>query len=142
MTGTLLDIEDMRHELAGTYLNVRVALQIKQLRLARGWSQEELARRAGIHQPQIANLESTRWKSWPQVETLEQIARAFDVSLHINFAEWSSLVTEFLNNSDIPTPADFEHDPVFQSANAENSQTVPDSPEERQNQKNETEKLP
>lgn len=142
MTGTLLDIEAMRHELLGTYINVALAIQIKQLRLAKGWSQEQLAQKAGLHQPQIVLIESVRWEHWPRIETLQKIGRALDVALRVRFEEWGSLVAEFLHNSDIPTPPDFEHDPLFappQSANLEKPQPANEPAEERQKQNEETE---
>jgi transcriptional regulator with XRE-family HTH domain len=54
--------------------------KIREMRRARGWSQQELARRAGISQAQIANLESGLSAN-PMQRTLEGIAKAFDMTL-------------------------------------------------------------
>lgn len=54
---------------------------IAQLRLQRGWSQAELAKRAETSQPYIARLE--QGKVDPQMSTAQKIARALDVSIEI-----------------------------------------------------------
>jgi transcriptional regulator with XRE-family HTH domain len=53
---------------------------VRQLRQMRGWKQAELARRSGIHQAMISNLERDRYAS-PTGETLERLAAAFGVSV-------------------------------------------------------------
>lgn len=126
MTGTLLDIEDMRYALAGTYLSACVALQIRALRHKKAWTQEELAKRAGLHQNQISALEECTWESrgQPTLETLRKIARAFDVRLRVSFETWSSLVDEFCASPDIHVPLSFYEDPEFTHA----PQTQADGP--------------
>jgi transcriptional regulator with XRE-family HTH domain len=123
---TLFDIEDYRYALVESHLNATVAIQIKMLREKRGWSQEELARRAGLHQPQIALLESVKWKHDPTIETLEKIARAFEVRLRTSFEDWGSLIDEVLGGMLIP-PA-FADDPAFREAIENLSEARPDSP--------------
>lgn len=56
-----------------------VANRLKQLRQERGWSQEQLARKANIHQKQISSYE--RGKTLPSTEILIRFAETFDVSL-------------------------------------------------------------
>lgn len=53
------------------------AASVAALRLQKGWSQAELARRAETSQPYIARLE--RGQVDPQVSTVRKIARALDV---------------------------------------------------------------
>lgn len=96
MTGTLLDIKELRHELMATYLNVTIALQIKAMREAKGWTQTELAQKIGCHPSQISGWEEVRWKNWPNITTLLKIAAAFDVALELKFRSWSSLIDEFM----------------------------------------------
>ena len=55
-----------------------LGLRIRQLREHRGWSQRELARRAGIRQATISHLESGRAKT-VDLAILEKLARALDV---------------------------------------------------------------
>lgn len=52
---------------------------IAQLRLQKGWSQAELAKRTDTSQPHIARLELGRVD--PQVSTLKKLAKALDVSI-------------------------------------------------------------
>ena len=52
---------------------------IAKLRLQNGWSQAELARRAGTSQPYIARLELG--KVDPQVSTVKKLAKALDVPI-------------------------------------------------------------
>lgn len=54
---------------------------IKQ-RLKRGWSQSDLARVIGSLQPVISRLE--RGTSNPSLQTLERIAKAFDLKLTVS----------------------------------------------------------
>lgn len=110
---TMLNLEPMRHELAHAYMNVYVAIQIKYLREKRGWSQEELAKHAGLHQEQVSLLEQTRWKHEPTVEILRKVSRALDVRLRISFESFGSLVEEFLGMTTVSTPCSFDEDPMF-----------------------------
>lgn len=54
---------------------------IAQLRLQKGWSQAELARRAGTSQPHIARLELGTVD--PQVSTVKKLAKVLGVSVAI-----------------------------------------------------------
>lgn len=51
--------------------------KIKELRDAKGWSQEELAERAGVRRPTITELENGRGN--PTLQTIESIANALGV---------------------------------------------------------------
>ncbi|HEY3324989.1 MAG TPA: helix-turn-helix transcriptional regulator [Planctomycetota bacterium] len=70
----------------------RFAQRLRNLRVQRGWSQEELAKRAKIQQHHISSLE--RSGAMPSLLTLELIARAFEMDL-----------SEFLAFPEIATPA-------------------------------------
>ncbi|MCH7876301.1 MAG: helix-turn-helix transcriptional regulator [Gemmatimonadetes bacterium] len=52
-----------------------VNLRVRELREARGWSQRELARRAGVRAATVSHLESGKAKS-AGFETLEKLAAA------------------------------------------------------------------
>jgi transcriptional regulator with XRE-family HTH domain len=54
----------------------RVGRNLRRLREARGWSQEEMAHRAGLHRTYISGLE--RGVRNPTVTVLEKIAAVFD----------------------------------------------------------------
>lgn len=61
----------------------RIARLVIRLRMERGFSQEELARRVGTSASAIARLESGNHR--PSVETLRRVARALDRGLVIGF---------------------------------------------------------
>jgi transcriptional regulator with XRE-family HTH domain len=61
-----------------------IGARVKALRLAHGWSQRELARRAGLHQPMIADLERGKHPEM-LIRNLRRLARALAV-------EWEALL--------------------------------------------------
>lgn len=65
-----------RQWVANTFYNKQPS-SIAKLRLIKGWSQAELARRADTSQPYIARLELG--KVDPQVSTVKKLAKALDV---------------------------------------------------------------
>lgn len=56
-----------------------LARNVLRLRVQNGWSQQELARRAGMRQPRIAEIEGA--KGNPRLDTLTRIAGALGVTL-------------------------------------------------------------
>jgi DNA-binding XRE family transcriptional regulator len=61
---------------------VRLAIQIREVRESRGWTQAELARRIGTSQPAIARLESGEYDGYT-VGILRRIAQATSARLQI-----------------------------------------------------------
>ncbi len=55
-----------------------ILLRIRELRRARGWTQTELARRAGIRQATVSRLEGNAVSS-VNLEILEKLAAALEV---------------------------------------------------------------
>ena len=55
--------------------------QILDLRLARGWTQKDLAQRAGTKQANISRLENGLLN--PSVDMLQKVAEALDVELSV-----------------------------------------------------------
>lgn len=53
-------------------------LRIQELRLARGWTQAELARRAGIRRATVNRIENQHVQSI-DLDVLEKLARALEV---------------------------------------------------------------
>jgi predicted transcriptional regulator len=70
-------------------LAIAVADQVRQLRSARGMSQEELARRANTTQPVIARLE--RGGQPPSLRTLERLAEALNADLTVRLTARAGL---------------------------------------------------
>jgi transcriptional regulator with XRE-family HTH domain len=60
-----------------TPVQAALASKVKQLREGRGWSQEDLSHKAGIHPTYLSGLECG--KRNPTVKVLEKIAKALDV---------------------------------------------------------------
>lgn len=59
----------------------RIGLRIVTLRKMREWSQEELARRAGLDRGHISRIEAGKYAI--TIETLQAIAEAFGMTLDI-----------------------------------------------------------
>jgi transcriptional regulator with XRE-family HTH domain len=56
-----------------------VGTNVKRLRAARGWTQAELAKRAGVARVSIARLETSPKSRRPELRTIERLARALGV---------------------------------------------------------------
>ncbi len=83
---------------AEDYLNSRIATQLKVLREQRGWTQAELAERAGMEQSRISTMEDVNYNRWT-ISTLKRLAAAFDLCLSVNFETGEDLINDFLNFS-------------------------------------------
>ena len=70
-----------------------ISFQIKALRLTeeRNWTQKELALRTGMKQERISVCENPNYGRF-SLQTLKQLASAFDVALIVRFAPFSELV--------------------------------------------------
>ena len=58
-------------------IELRLAQRVKAARLAKGWSQEELAERAGLHRTFISQIE--RAVKISTIRTVDRISRALEV---------------------------------------------------------------
>lgn len=57
----------------------RLALRVRLLRTARGWSQETLAEQSGLHRNYVGHIERAELNAG--IDNLEKIARAFGLTL-------------------------------------------------------------
>ena len=80
-----------RDSYVAAHLSNTVAAQIAMMRDVRGWTQSELAKRAGMKQPRISALEDPNCENF-EVDTLKRLASAFDVALTIRFEPFSEAV--------------------------------------------------
>jgi transcriptional regulator with XRE-family HTH domain len=87
---------EARKHYAVDFLNTQIALQIKALRQQRGWSQTDLATRAGKHQSQISAMEGIDFRSW-KISTLMQLAEAFDLALTVKFESFGQFLEDSLH---------------------------------------------
>src|ERR1044071_8420170 len=53
--------------------------RIRQLRTARGWSQDDVASRSGLSQSEISKIENASFSREPTAETISALAKAFDM---------------------------------------------------------------
>ena len=91
-----------------------IANEVLHQRLARGWSQSELARRAGTKQANISRLESGLLN--PSIKFLQKIGEAFGIELIVKFGE----ITTTSINSSSTNPSEFNlhhycHAPILAS---------------------------
>lgn len=74
--------------LAQARWELEIGMRVRELRMAAGLSQTELARRVGTRQPAIARLEGGG--GMPQVGTLRKIADALDAALVVEIVPRSA----------------------------------------------------
>jgi transcriptional regulator with XRE-family HTH domain len=90
-------------EYAHAYLeensNMRIAAQVRALRLKLGMSQQELAEAASMRQERISKIEMADFDSLT-LKTLRRLAQAFDVHLSVQFSSVADAIKDFvsLNN--------------------------------------------
>ena len=65
---------------------MEITIRVRELREQRGWSQSEVARRAGVRQATLSVMESGKSKGI-DFETLKRLALAFDTHPAV-FIEW------------------------------------------------------
>lgn len=89
---------DYAHGYMQAHTVSRIAAQIHALRKQRGWSQAELAEKAGMVQERVSKIENADFES-VTLKTLNKFADAFDVHLHIAFAPFSQGIVDVANLS-------------------------------------------
>jgi transcriptional regulator with XRE-family HTH domain len=83
---------DYRHAYAEGHVSDFLTSQIHSMRTSRGWSQDDLADKAGVSQPMISGWE--RSCEGVRLTSLHKLAEAFDVALLVKFAPFSQLAKE------------------------------------------------
>ena len=115
---------DVRAKFVESHINKGLAYQLRAMREAREWSQEELADLVGMPQTAISRLESPNYGK-PTITTLKRMARVHDVALVVRFVPFSKLVdwvsgTPYLENGlssdalDVPSFEEEEKQRVFE----------------------------
>lgn len=82
--------QEFRDSLTDAEIVNRISFQLKSMQEDRGWTQQELAERAGIAQPLISKYFGGYERY--SLQTLKKLASAFDVTLVVGFAPFSDLV--------------------------------------------------
>lgn len=101
-----------------------VASQINALREQRGWTQKDLAKRAGMAQSRISSLEDPNLENF-EIVTLKRLASAFDVAVVVRFVPFSELAswTAELSENKLLAP-DFVHDSIASKTAASSALSV------------------
>lgn len=84
------------HAYMEAHIVSRIAAQVHAIRKQRGWSQNELANKAGMAQERVSKIESADFGS-VTLKTLNKFAEAFDVHLHVAFVPFSQGIVDVAN---------------------------------------------
>lgn len=105
--------EETRHIYVDEFLHTKIATQIKALREQRGWTQGELAERAGMKQERICVLEDVNYSAWT-LNVLRRLAKAFDLRINLTFEDFGSFLAEFAGfDRKSLERTSFSDDPIF-----------------------------
>lgn len=106
--------KEFRHAYLAARIQKDIPFQIRALRKKLGWSQKELAEKAGMKQSRISLLENPNHEKGYQTETLRRIAAVFDVALIVRLGPFSEVVdwTENLSPESFTIPS-FEEEPFL-----------------------------
>ena len=84
--------KEYRDTYVGSFLNSVISTQLRVLREQRGWTQKELAKRAGMKQSRISTMENVNYSNW-SISTLQRLASALDVALAVRFESFGELMS-------------------------------------------------
>lgn len=90
LIGELKD-KEYRDAYVASQIAIGLPFQVRALRVSKGWTQEQLAERAGMSQPRIAEIEKPGKRRF-NLETLLRIASAHDVGLEVRFAPFGQII--------------------------------------------------
>lgn len=88
--------KDYAHAYMESHTVSRIAAQIYALRQQRGWSQQDLAEKAGVSQERVCKLECGDFDSLT-LKTLWKFSEAFDVHLQVSMEEFRTAVMDVAN---------------------------------------------
>lgn len=80
----MIDKPSARHAYVEAEVTTALARQIRHIRMQRGWSQSELARRLGTTQAAISRAEDPSYGRI-SIKTLFELSKAFDCGLEVRF---------------------------------------------------------
>ncbi len=116
-----------RSKLVDRHLRIGVPYQIRALRIARGWSQDDLARTTGMKPSAISRAESLAYGGH-SLATLKRIAAAFDVALVVRFAPFTELLRwESTLSSEMIAPPSYEQELKLSSSPASSTASISDA---------------
>ena len=105
-----LDDEEYRQAFNEDLLGAYLALQIRTLREANGWTQKDFESIAGKKQPTISQWEDPNYGKY-SLTTLKRLAKAFDVGLLVRFVSFSELANWVVDvDADRLRPASYKEE--------------------------------
>jgi transcriptional regulator with XRE-family HTH domain len=115
---------EFRRAFAEEAVDVGVPVQIREMRLARGWTQKQLGEVAHVAQESVARAESMSYGRFT-LATLKNLAAAFDCALVVRFASFSELIDwKDRIDSAVVTPPDYASDYRLQGPVVAASDTI------------------
>lgn len=113
--------KEYRDAFVSEHIDTGIPFQIRALREQRGWTQKELANRAGVTQVWISKVENPNHSGF-SIKTLLKLASAFDIGLIVRFVPISNLVKWELDLSpDALKAVSFDEDHYFREISQEKS---------------------
>ena len=112
---------DFRRAFAEEAVDVGIPIQVREMRLTRGWSQTRLGKEAGMAQEQVSLAEKMSHGRF-NVTTLKKLAAAFDCGLMIRFVSFGELLAwkERIDAVDV-TPPPFDTDSALSEVSVSES---------------------
>lgn len=80
-----------RHAYLEAEVVTGLANQIRALRLQRGWTQSQLAKKLDTTQTVISRMEDPSYGKY-SVQTLIELAKAFDIGMHVKFVSFVTML--------------------------------------------------
>jgi transcriptional regulator with XRE-family HTH domain len=107
LRGKLRD-PDNRNVFVSSTVAARIAVRIHNLRKKAGWTQPQLAEKAGMKQARVSVLEQGDYENFT-FSTLKKLAAAFNVAVVVDFVSFTDFVkwSESIN-SDSVVPESFD----------------------------------
>ena len=99
-----LSNKESRDAFVDAEISTTVSFQIREMRKARDWTQEELANRIGSDQPTISKFEDPDYATFA-ITSLKRLASAFDVALAVRFVPFSQLVDDTVSSTTLAVPS-------------------------------------
>ena len=101
---------EFRKQLIDEHINVGIAFQIRGLRDRQKLRQKDLAQRLSVEQPLVSAWENPNYGNY-SLNTLKDMAKAFDVGLLVRFVPFSTLVNWTLNvTPNVIAPPNFDEE--------------------------------
>jgi transcriptional regulator with XRE-family HTH domain len=105
-----LEDKEYRRVFAEEHVGTGLAFQIRRMREAKGWTQENIAQRTGKAQETISQWENPSYGRY-SLSTLKQLAAAFDVALLVRLVSFSELADWTVDiNPQRLTPPSYEEE--------------------------------